>query len=84
MSEFIKSFADISIHDLPLVGGKNASLGEMFAQLNPKGISVPDGFAVTAEAYRHFLKENQLEAPLNTLMGKLDKKQFSRNALPAR
>ncbi|HAD14086.1 MAG TPA: phosphoenolpyruvate synthase [Saprospirales bacterium] len=77
MSEFIKSFADISIHDLPLVGGKNASLGEMFAQLNPKGIAVPDGFAVTAEAYRYFLRENKLDVPLNALMKNLDKKQFS-------
>ncbi|HLP95196.1 MAG TPA: phosphoenolpyruvate synthase [Saprospiraceae bacterium] len=77
MTAFIKPFASISINDLLLVGGKNASLGEMFAQLSPKGIAVPDGFAVTAEAYRFFLRENQLEAPLNALMAKLDKKQFS-------
>ncbi|MCC7464637.1 MAG: phosphoenolpyruvate synthase, partial [Saprospiraceae bacterium] len=77
MSAFIKTFSEISINDLPLVGGKNASLGEMYAQLNAKGVAVPDGFAVTADAYRSFIKKNKLEAPLNELLEKLDKKQFS-------
>ncbi|MBN8679169.1 MAG: phosphoenolpyruvate synthase [Chitinophagales bacterium] len=77
MPAFIKPFAEISINDLPLVGGKNASLGEMYAQLNTKGISVPNGFAVTAEGYRHFLHVNKLEDPLNNLMGRLDKQLFS-------
>lgn len=77
MSDFIKKFAEISIHDLPLVGGKNASLGEMFSQLNPKGILVPDGFAVMAEAYRLFLEENKLRKPLESLLATLDKTHFS-------
>lgn len=76
MSKYIKTFSEISIQDLPLVGGKNASLGEMFSQLNPKGILVPDGFALTAEAYRLFLKENQLHKPLEALLEQLDKKTF--------
>ena len=60
MSAFIKHFAAISYTDIAQVGGKNASLGEMFSQLTPKGILVPDGFAITADAYRLFLKENKL------------------------
>ncbi len=77
MPSFIKKFSEISIQDLPLVGGKNASLGEMFSQLTPKGILVPDGFAITAEAYRLFLKENNLYKLLETLLKKLDKAKFS-------
>jgi pyruvate,water dikinase len=42
------------LEDVPIVGGKNASLGEMIQQLVPKGINVPSGFATTAHAYRHF------------------------------
>jgi len=63
MSEkpFILFFKDISYKDVPLVGGKNASLGEMYSKLTPKGINVPDGFAVTAEAYKYFIQKNQLD-----------------------
>ncbi|MFN3919881.1 MAG: PEP/pyruvate-binding domain-containing protein, partial [Methylohalobius sp.] len=52
---FIRFFADLSLADLPLVGGKNASLGEMIQALAPKGVKIPDGFAITAEAYRYVL-----------------------------
>ena len=55
MRQFIRFFNEIGIEDVPLVGGKNASLGEMFRELTPKGILVPNGFAITAEAYRHVL-----------------------------
>ncbi len=77
MLSYIKNFSEISIHELALVGGKNASLGEMFSQLTPKGILVPDGFAVTSEAYRLFLEENKLRKPLDDLLGQLDKKNLS-------
>lgn len=77
MPSFIKKFSEISILDLPLVGGKNASLGEMFSQLTPQGIMVPDGFALTAEAYRLFLKENDLHKRLEALLSGLDKTHFS-------
>jgi pyruvate, water dikinase len=77
MAAFIKKFAEISIHDLPLVGGKNASLGEMFSQLTPKGILVPDGFAVTADAYRLFLKANDLLKRLQSAVADLDLENFS-------
>jgi len=52
---FVRFFSQIGIGDVPLVGGKNASLGEMYRELTPKGIIVPNGFAITAEAYRHAL-----------------------------
>jgi len=52
---FIRFFSEVGIADVPLVGGKNASLGEMYRELTAKGILVPNGFAVTAEAYRYTL-----------------------------
>ncbi|MCS6985421.1 MAG: phosphoenolpyruvate synthase [Leptospiraceae bacterium] len=58
---FIRRFAELRIEDVPLVGGKNASLGEMYRELKEKGIEVPDGFAVTAEAYRYFFKKTRLD-----------------------
>ncbi len=54
-ARYIRFFSEIGIADVPLVGGKNASLGEMFRELTPKGIAIPNGFAITAEAYRHVL-----------------------------
>lgn len=63
-------FKETSIKDVPLVGGKNASLGEMIRALLKKGINVPDGFAVTAGAYFNFLRENKLEGEIKrTLKG---------------
>ena len=53
----IRWFKEVGIGDIPLVGGKNASLGEMYRELMPKGIKVPNGFAVTASAYRDMLSE---------------------------
>ncbi len=68
---YIKWFKDIRLSDLPLVGGKNASLGEMYSLLSKKGIRVPNGFAITAEGYRFFLQSNnlagQIEAVLQTV-----------------
>ena len=51
---FVRWFSEIGLSDVGLVGGKNASLGEMIRELQPLGIRVPDGFAVTAEAYREY------------------------------
>ncbi len=70
--KFIKWFADIGIEDVPLVGGKNASLGEMFRELTSKGVKVPNGFAVTAEAYRYFLREAGLDGKIRDILGGLD------------
>ena len=76
-SEHILFFNQISIADIGKVGGKNASLGEMYNQLNPMGINIPNGFAVTAEGYRMFRKANNLEKPLDDLLLSLDTKEYS-------
>lgn len=65
-------FNQISINDISKVGGKNASIGEMYNQLNPKGINIPNGFAVTASSYRLFRLKNNLEKPLSDLLASLD------------
>lgn len=77
METYIRQFKDISIQDIPTVGGKNASLGEMFSNLSSRGISVPDGFATTAFAFEEFLNHNHLHAELYNLMQLLDKVNFS-------
>jgi pyruvate,water dikinase len=53
--KYIRFFNELGIDDIPLVGGKTASLGEMYRELNPQGVKVPNGFAITAEAYQHML-----------------------------
>jgi pyruvate,water dikinase len=55
--QYIRYFSDIGIDDVPLVGGKNASLGEMYRELAPQGVNVPNGFAITAAAYRYVLDQ---------------------------
>ena len=65
---WIRWFRDIGIEDVPSVGGKNASLGEMLQALTATGIRVPDGYAVTADGYRYFLQANQLEEAIRTIM----------------
>lgn len=77
MNSYIKQFKEITIGDVPSVGGKNASLGEMFSKLTSKGISVPDGFATTAFAFQEFLTVNSLHSKLNVLMEQLDKKKYT-------
>jgi pyruvate,water dikinase len=66
-------FSGIRNTDVALVGGKNASLGEMFSALAPAGIRIPDGFAVTAAAYRLFVEQNKLAGKLQKALDKLDK-----------
>ncbi|HOA83244.1 MAG TPA: phosphoenolpyruvate synthase [Thermodesulfovibrio thiophilus] len=63
----------ISMKDIPLVGGKNASLGEMIRNLSSKGINIPDGFAVTADAYKYFINVNNLNEPIKKILSDLDK-----------
>ncbi|MBQ0734708.1 phosphoenolpyruvate synthase [Aquimarina celericrescens] len=77
MNTFIKKFEEITINDIPWVGGKNASLGEMYNQLSSKGVRIPNGFATTANAFWLFLKENCLKEPLENLLMGLDRKDFS-------
>ncbi len=68
----IKRFDEIGIDDIPLVGGKNASLGEMRRELTAKGVPVPDGFATTAAAYWHFLEKTKLRALIDDTLADLD------------
>lgn len=65
---FIRWFKDLGMADVPLVGGKNASPGEMYCELKPQGIRVPNGFAISAEPYRFYLVENDLEARVRALL----------------
>ncbi|WP_250630075.1 phosphoenolpyruvate synthase [Rhodoflexus caldus] len=69
---FCIPFSRIRNTDVALVGGKNASLGEMFNQLAPLGIQIPDGFAVTAEAYWYFIEQNGLKEKLAQTLAQLD------------
>ena len=65
-------FEEVGIADIPLVGGKNASLGEMIQQLTKQGVNVPGGFATTADAYRYFIQSACLEEKLRSLFADLD------------
>lgn len=69
--KYIKFFEEIGINDINSVGGKNASLGEMITQLTQQGIRIPTGFAVTADAYWHYLNENQFLEKIKKLMHQL-------------
>ena len=71
-SKYIRWFEEITIDDVPLVGGKNASLGEMYRELTSKGIKIPNGFSVTAEAYWHVLKAGGILEKLKQTMEGLD------------
>jgi len=55
--KFISFFNELGIKDVPQVGGKNASLGEMYRKLKNAGVRVPNGFATTSSAYRYFLEQ---------------------------
>lgn len=74
---YIRFFEDIGIDDVPLVGGKNASLGEMYQALTPSGVKVPNGFAVTAEAYRDRLAASGALERLHALLDGLDKRDVA-------
>ncbi|MDH5751395.1 MAG: phosphoenolpyruvate synthase [Deltaproteobacteria bacterium] len=68
--KFIYWFSELGIKDVPMVGGKNASLGEMFANLTGKGVRVPDGYAISAHAYNHYIESSGVRAKIEeTLRG---------------
>ncbi len=77
MSRLVKKFREISIHDVAVVGGKNASLGEMFSNLSSRGVPVPDGFASTVYAFEKFMVHNGLKDSVHALLAHLDRKTFS-------
>ncbi|MFO0093583.1 MAG: PEP/pyruvate-binding domain-containing protein, partial [Gemmatimonadaceae bacterium] len=69
---WIRWFADLGIADVPIVGGKNASLGEMVRELGEQGVRVPDGFAITADAHRDFLQSSGADAAIAAVLTTLD------------
>ena len=72
-AKYIRWFKEIKIEDVPLVGGKNASLGEMYRELTGEGIKIPNGFAITAEAYWYVVKSAGILDQLKETMAGLDK-----------
>ena len=78
---YIRWFKELTIKDIPLVGGKNASLGEMYSKLTKKGVPIPNGFAVTAAAYRDFLRANQLDKKIKEILKNLNVKDVKALAL---
>ena len=74
--KYILWFKEISKKDVPLVGGKNASLGEMLGKLSKKGVQVPDGFALTTKAYWHFLEENKIDKKLKEIFKKFNQRDI--------
>ena len=71
-NKFILRFDEIRIEDVPYVWGKNASLGEMYTNLVPKGVNIPNGFAITAYAYRYLLKETWADKKIKEILSDLD------------
>lgn len=69
--KYILKFSEISIRDIPKVGGKNAALGEMFQKLKSLGIKVPDGFAITAPAFLYFLDFSGISEKIASILRKL-------------
>ena len=69
----IRWFRDIRLADVALVGGKNASLGELYSALSEQGVRVPNGFALTADAYRNALTEARAWNKLHRLLDAVDK-----------
>nr|WP_321267356.1 phosphoenolpyruvate synthase [uncultured Sulfurimonas sp.] len=70
--QYIRFFNSLTINDIATVGGKNASLGEMYQMLTPKGINIPNGFATTSKAYWLLLEENDIKGKIEEALGGLD------------
>src|SRR3989338_6207792 len=73
---FVLWFKDLTIDDVSLVGGKNASLGEMYCNLTKKGVDIPNGFAVTAHAYRYFIKRAKIDGDIKKNLSDVDTKDM--------
>ena len=69
---FIKWFEDLSINDVPLVGGKNASLGEMIRNIGEKGLNVPSGFAITSYAYKYTIEKAGVHNKIREILSDLN------------
>lgn len=85
--QYIRWFNEITVDDVSLVGGKNASLGEMYRALTPQGIRVPNGFAISAEAYQDMISAAGVSSGLHALLDGIDQndiKELARRAQQAR
>jgi len=71
-NKFIAWFEEVGIKDVSSVGGKNAALGEMYSNLVPRGVRIPDGFAITADGYRHFVKKTGIDEKIEEILKKTD------------
>jgi len=72
IEEFVKWFEDLRIEDVPSVGGKNASLGEMIRTLGEKGVNVPSGFAITAYAYKYMIEKAGIDTKIREILSDLN------------
>ncbi|MCK7576494.1 MAG: phosphoenolpyruvate synthase [Chromatiales bacterium] len=72
MTDYVRWLSELGMDDVPVVGGKNASLGEMIQNLTHLGVRVPGGFATTADAYREFLARDGLDERIQTVLDELD------------
>ena len=72
IEEFCKWFEDLRIEDVPSVGGKNASLGEMIKSLGEKGVNVPSGFAITAYAYKYMIEKAGIDTQIRSILSDLN------------
>ncbi|HEX6367489.1 MAG TPA: phosphoenolpyruvate synthase [Longimicrobium sp.] len=78
IESWIRWFDELGLDDVPLVGGKNASLGELRRALAPRGVRIPNGFATTADAYRRFLREAGLNGIIDRALAGLDVQDLDR------
>lgn len=74
---YVRRFNEIGIKDIPLVGGKNASLGEMYQALRPKGVRIPEGFIITADAFTRLFEDKNLSDPVYEKLDSLDTHDFA-------
>src|SRR5688500_11960303 len=74
---FILPLSQVGLEDLPSVGGKNASLGEMIRHLDELGINIPNGFVITVDVYRQFIRANELDAVISQIIADIDFKNIA-------
>jgi len=76
MKKYVLWFKEINIKDVPIVGGKNASLGEMYRNLSKKGVNIPNGFAVTAQSYFYFLEKGEIKKTIQKILSEFNAKSI--------
>jgi len=76
MKKYILWFKEINIKDVPIVGGKNASLGEMYRNLSKKGVNIPNGFAISAQAYFYFLEKGKIKKTIQDILSEFNPKSI--------